>query len=306
MFDSIFLIVLGIPVGLFLLALTIGMIRDMFPERKSVLEKRIIQLEQELDETQKALEQKEREKQSAIRKAVEDETSDLKDRLYSFTQENTRLNAKLHQLEDKNSRLSKQCDQLTSVISSDKVQRPPSNVTEQTELQILEEKLSRIEDFCPSIHKLLSGDVSPAEYELILIDRVPFYSSAGEVNNLPVTKAEPPSPPFAFGCESVRPLYRRETQENRLNAARSERISTRFLSPISINVQNPLSVSVLIAPGKRSKKERKAYTTSLSQCSCYDFNNTLKGKAACKHMFALALSLNLINENGDFVNHIPF
>lgn len=114
MFDSIFLIVFGIPVGLFLLALTIGMIRDMFPERKSVLEKLICQLEKELDETQKALTQKEREKQSAIQQAVESETRDLKDRLSAFTKENTRLNAKLHPLEDKNKRLSAQCERLSN------------------------------------------------------------------------------------------------------------------------------------------------------------------------------------------------
>lgn len=271
--------------------------------------------EKALAEQQTMLEAKYRSALEEQRKKVEkqsaEEIRNLTNRIKNCQREITSLrknqDALTQQINsqiDENNRLS------TLIVKSDEktksVQQSSSNMVERTKIQSLEKKLSRIKDFCPSFDELFSSEITPAEYELVLIDRIPLYSSAGEVNNTPIAKAEAPSSAFSFSCETVRSLYQHGKQKKRLETALSENINSRFLSPIAVDLQDPLSVSVLIDPNRRSGKKSEVYVTTLSQCSCYDFRNTLKGRAACKHMFALALSLNLINKNGDFVNHVPF
>jgi hypothetical protein len=178
----------------------------------------------------------------------------------------------------------------------------------------LESKLARIKSFCPDFDKLLHGQISPSEYELVLIDKIPTYTIAGEVNNTPLTNfpinREPTvsHPPATFSWDrSVRALYVNGKRQHRLDNALSEEIEKRFLSPVKIEIgKDTLSASVLIDPSTKREKESGPYTTTLSGCKCYDFEHTLKRNAACKHMFALALHLNLITENGDFVDYIPF
>lgn len=181
-------------------------------------------------------------------------------------------------------------------------------------IKVLENKLSKIESFYPDLDKLLQGQLSPAEYELVLIDKIPTYTIAGEVNNTPLTNfpinREPTvsHPPATFSWDrSVRTLYVNGKRQHRLDNALSEEIEKRFLSPVKIEIgKDTLSASVLIDPSTKREKESGPYTTTLSGCKCYDFEHTLKRNAACKHMFALALHLNLITENGDFVDYIPF
>ena len=43
-------------------------------------------------------------------------------------------------------------------------------------------------------------------------------------------------------------------------------------------------------------KAPKAYNTTLNECDCYDFQNTLHRKEPCKHMYMLAYELALLNE----------
>lgn len=43
-------------------------------------------------------------------------------------------------------------------------------------------------------------------------------------------------------------------------------------------------------------KAPKAYNTTLNECDCYDFKNTLRRKEPCKHMYMLAYELALLNE----------
>lgn len=43
-------------------------------------------------------------------------------------------------------------------------------------------------------------------------------------------------------------------------------------------------------------KAPKSYNTTLNECDCYDFKNTLRRKEPCKHMYMLAYELALLNE----------
>lgn len=200
----------------------------------------------------------------------------------------------------------------TSKRQSQRVQNDDKKHTQR--IKVLENKLSKIESFYPDLDKLLQGQLSPAEYELVLIDKIPTYTIAGEVNNTPLTNfpinREPTvsHPPATFSWDrSVRALYVNGKRQHRLDNALSEEIEKRFLSPVKIEIgKDTLSASVLIDPSTKREKESGPYTTTLSGCKCYDFEHTLKRNAACKHMFALALHLNLITENGDFVDYIPF
>ena len=45
------------------------------------------------------------------------------------------------------------------------------------------------------------------------------------------------------------------------------------------------------------KSNPKAYITTLSSCTCKDFSINLNKKVPCKHIFALALKLKLVNTN---------
>ena len=110
-------------------------------------------------------------------------------------------------------------------------------------------------------------------------------------------KTTPPESPF--WTDEMRTLYR----PHRLKLAQKENIASRFgtISP-------SFSVHVRIPPAEL-KKQRDAhpdkhippyYETSLTKCTCDDFKYNTKRKSACKHMFALALHLGLINEQGEF------
>lgn len=95
-----------------------------------------------------------------------------------------------------------------------------------------------------------------------------------------------------FWTKEMRALYK----PYRLLLAQEENIVLRINSLTLFP-----SYRAQISP-KDFKKEKNQYfyETTLTSCTCKDFTHNTKGQCACKHMFALALQLGLINEQGEF------
>lgn len=115
-------------------------------------------------------------------------------------------------------------------------------------------------------------------------------------------------PPF-FWNSDMRFFYR----QVRLKHAIEENIISRFTSEVTREYYPTFNAYVTVRPGEEEIKKAKKkgnlppsdYETSLSDCTCDDFKHNLKKKSACKHMFALALHLNLITEQGEFNDTTP-
>lgn len=106
-------------------------------------------------------------------------------------------------------------------------------------------------------------------------------------------------------------LYKNGVKDGRLTKAINEKTYTRFSSPVQLSIDKILDFSVEVTPHDKKERQRLSqknsnsfYTTTLKNCSCYYFQNTSSGMAACKHMFALALYLNVITPDGKFNDSI--
>lgn len=300
-----------VPMGIFFILFAFSMARDSLSKNKDQ-EAKIRKLYRDLDE-----------KENEIKKQKSRQQHEFDEQEYSNMVTINTLKAEYEkkirkqaiELNQEKEALARRIVSLEAEIKKQNSSPIKNDDKKHTQrIKVLENKLSKIESFYPDLDKLLQGQLSPAEYELVLIDKIPTYTIAGEVNNTPLTNfpinREPTvsHPPATFSWDrSVRSLYVNGKRQHRLDNALSEEIEKRFLSPVKIEIgKDTLSASVLIDPSTKREKESGPYTTTLSGCKCYDFEHTLKRNAACKHMFALALHLNLITENGDFIDYIPF
>lgn len=259
MFDSIFLIILGIPVGLFLLVVVIGMVRDMFPERKSVLEKRIDQLEKELAKAKETLAQKDQECKDAVKREKEQveerikklealniglsqEYSQIEESLYSYEYEN-------EDLIEKNRSLSNENLALTKIIKA---------LKERNE-DILQENADWKAEITHYINNHAPASLFPYQIDLA--------------------------------------LYQNGINSGSLKSALSENIIDRFVDVSKTMEINSIYDKIEIAPDKKSGR-RDNYLTSLASCTCDDFGlNT--PPHACKHMFTLAMQLGILTVAGE-------
>ena len=93
-------------------------------------------------------------------------------------------------------------------------------------------------------------------------------------------------------------FYTLGIENGKLESAIKEqhKIINRFVSNIQINENAPPYASVSIASSK--DKEKATYHTTLSSCTCKDFQHNSKSQSPCKHIFALALTVKLINKDG--------
>lgn len=102
-----------------------------------------------------------------------------------------------------------------------------------------------------------------------------------------------------FWTQEMRTLY----QSHRFKLAKEENIEIRIdslsLSP-SYRALIPPSELKKRRDSRPNKEVKHYYETTLTSCTCDDFKYNTKRKSACKHMFALALHLGLINEQGEF------
>lgn len=309
--DTLITLVMFVPMGIFFILFAFSMARDSLSKNKDQ-EAKIRKLYRDLDE-----------KENEIKKQKSRQQHEFDEQEYSNMVTINTLKAEYEkkirkqaiELNQEKEALARRIVSLEAEIKKQNSSPIKNDDKKHTQrIKVLENKLSKIESFYPDLDKLLQGQLSPAEYELVLIDKIPTYTIAGEVNNTPLTNfpinREPTvsHPPATFSWDrSVRTLYVNGKRQHRLDNALSEEIEKRFLSPVKIEIgKDTLSASVLIDPSTKREKESGPYTTTLSGCKCYDFEHTLKRNAACKHMFALALHLNLITENGDFVDYIPF
>lgn len=124
--------------------------------------------------------------------------------------------------------------------------------------------------------------------------------------SLPTAKPVPPPPQGSFNIQwsENKERYEEGIENERLQTAVREQnqIYARFISNIKITPHKPPYAKVDIR--SMSPKGRTKYTTSLYDCNCADYKNNLKGSSPCKHIFALALKLRLIDSDGSFNNSI--
>ena len=87
-------------------------------------------------------------------------------------------------------------------------------------------------------------------------------------------------------------FYRAGIEAGRLKTAldEQEQIYSRF-GIININ-KNKAPYAHIVIDGDT---KYGPYKTSLSSCTCYDYQKNLRQKSPCKHIMALALKLKLIN-----------
>lgn len=267
MFDTlfgIFLVILGGAVGLLLLVLTIGMIRDMFPERKSVLEKRIDQLQNQIDqlendlaEAQKALSQKDQE----IKKAVECEKK--------------KTVQKITELEEINEDLSRECSEMEDSLYSYEYENKElveNNRTLSNENLALQKKISKLESERIELRDENSGLMLEIKHNVEGRDPTPF--------------------PFQID----RALYQSGVNCGSLKKALSENIIDRFVDINQTKEIVSIRDSVSITPSEKSDRTDK-YLTSLASCTCDDFGR--RPDHACKHMFTLAMQLGILTVAGE-------
>lgn len=97
--------------------------------------------------------------------------------------------------------------------------------------------------------------------------------------------------------QEKRELYKRGVEVGHLENAVEQKTQSKFISKIQISQHNKLEACVLVAA--ETQKEADAYKTTLHSCTCKSFQFPPgRVPAACKHMFALALSLKVITKNG--------
>jgi len=95
-------------------------------------------------------------------------------------------------------------------------------------------------------------------------------------------------------------MYTAGIKSGKLKVAISEKeaIYSRFISNITINENKAPYASVEISSS--TDREKKSYKTSLATCTCKDYCKNSNEKIPCKHIFALALKLKVINSDGTF------
>ena len=121
------------------------------------------------------------------------------------------------------------------------------------------------------------------------------------LKSIAASTASPPKVRFIWNRET-KALYLNNKQQ-RLENALSDDLKKRFLALPAFHIGDNMFISVNIDPSTPLEHEKGSYTTSLTTCNCNDFRYTLKRQSACKHMFALALHLGLITEQGEFVEN---
>ena len=117
-----------------------------------------------------------------------------------------------------------------------------------------------------------------------------------------ISKPLPPPPQGSFNIQwkENKERYKIGVENDRLYTAVKEQnqIFARFMSNIRITPKKPPYASVSIR--SMSPKSKTKYTTSLYECTCAEYKNNLKSLSPCKHIFALALKLRLIDSDGTF------
>ena len=95
-------------------------------------------------------------------------------------------------------------------------------------------------------------------------------------------------------------MYSMGIKDGRLKAALNEQnsIYSRFISNIKIHENKAPYVSVSISSA--TDKRQDTYETTLFSCTCKDYRRNLSQNTPCKHIFALALKVKLINSDGTF------
>ncbi len=87
-------------------------------------------------------------------------------------------------------------------------------------------------------------------------------------------------------------LYQNGIKDGCFTNALSDDITARIIDVSKINEITSIEDTIEIAPG--TSKIKYNFKTSLSSCTCEDFLFNHHPKAACKHMFTLAMQLGLI------------
>lgn len=273
-FDSIFLIIIGIPIGFFLLVVAIGAIRDMLPKQKSVLLKRNEQLEAELIEIKKVLEQKDQELSSKLndldyhrRKSLEKKERENQQELEQYKKLcEERIREYAHATDKEVKALNLTISSLQSKIrslTSANTELVSKNEATKKEMLSLQAELRRQQTL--------------AENSEIQKNLTYWNETSGQL-----MLAASKSLPLAFIGKPLVSKYIASMKTMRLSRALHE----------EIRIERPFELRAIV-----HSSSGEIYKTSLTDCSCKDFDAKRKG-IPCKHMIALALQVRAFSPYG--------
>ena len=155
-------------------------------------------------------------------------------------------------------------------------------------------------EITPGLHTINTA-ISRVKKNLIIVCDTDYWKKKGSTQLIGAiisdSRAQNAELPFLENIniswsENMLSFYRAGIEAGRLKTAldEQEQIYSRF-GIININ-KNKAPYAHIVIDGDT---KYGPYKTSLSSCTCYDYQKNLKQKSPCKHIMALALKLKLIN-----------
>ena len=182
----------------------------------------------------------------------------------------------------------------------------PNKKEDAREKARLKERIRELEQELAEKDSLHNKEIS--KIENMYLDRLTEKSYQNQSTVTPYSPIIPPQKvtpsvaptnvPVGWSSE-IEALYQTGIKKGRLRAALSEDITRRMVNVSKVRSFVSVCEFIEIVPSSRWTKEEACYHTSLQGCTCKDCQfHKRSPRYACKHMFTLAMHMNLITIAG--------